>query len=137
MRLTHSTVLLMACLLASASGCAGSITADRWPEYRVVGRVTDPAGVSVAGATVIVRSFWEPLCESTMTAGGPFTTNTAGRYRATFVNGMSEFHGCVDVTIEPPAGRRLLVATRRVTGVFRNADRGDSTVIDVQLAAMP
>ncbi len=137
MRLTLRTILLKAIVLAAMAGCSGSITEDRWPEYRVVGRVTDPAGSSVAGAAVTVRSLWGPTCGSPMSVGGPFRMNSAGRYRGGFGSAVSEFDGCVEVTVEPPAGTRFLAATRRLTGVLLNADRGDSTVIDVQLTALP
>lgn len=137
MSLTRRAVLLMACVIAATAGCSGSITEDRWPVYRVVGRVTDPAGIAVVGAAVSVRSLWGSSCESMMSLGGPFKTNSDGRYRGGFGSAAPEFDGCVEVTVEPPAGTRFLVATRRVIGVQLNADRGDSTVIDVQLTALP
>jgi hypothetical protein len=127
----------MACVIAATAGCSGSITGDRWPEYRVVGHVTDPAGVSVAGAVVWVRSLWGTSCGASMSTAGPFRTNAAGRYRGGFQSGISEFTGCVEVTVEPPAGTRLPVATRSVSGVFHSIDKRDSTVIDVQLTALP
>jgi len=84
-----------------------------------------------------VRSLWGPECNQTMSLGGPFISDSKGRYRGGFGSVASEFGGCVAVTGTPPAGTTLRETTRLVTGVQLNTTRGDSLVVDLQFPVPP
>lgn len=133
----HRTARYLAVALCAVSACTGSITGDRWPVHRVVGRVTGPAGMPVARAAVSIRSLWGPSCDQTMSVGGPFTASSEGRYRGGFPNGASEFSGCVEVWVVPPSGTGFVEVTRRITGVQLSVARGDSLLVDVQVTGQP
>jgi hypothetical protein len=129
--------LVIACLALAAAACGGLVIEDRWPVYRVVGRVTGPSGLALAGVTVSARSLWGAACAETLSLGGPFTTGRDGRYAGGFGSAAGTFDGCVEVTAVAPPGAGLLTTTRRLTDVHLRAERGDSVVVDVQLAAAP
>ena len=117
--------------------CGGSVTEDRWPVHRVMGRVVGPTAAAVTGASVTVRALWGAACDRTMALSGPFITDQTGRYVGGFGDAAGTFDGCIDVTVVPPDRLGLGGTTKRVPDLHLDAARADSVVVNLELAVLP
>ncbi len=101
------------------------------------GRVTDSAGVPIAGAVVTAAGAPGPQCVA-QGAQGVATTDTTGTYTVVDVFfSARDYVGCVRLVVTPPPGSSLAPRTVDSTGVrFRTSPQPpDSVRIDVVLRA--
>jgi hypothetical protein len=101
----HSAVVgtMAALALAACSDFHGDPAAGVF----LYGRVTDTAGASVVGASVLFANTRDATC-ATVAAGGGFVTDSAGDYYWGFFEFGSPHTECIKVVVVPPQGTPLL-----------------------------
>ena len=127
--------VMAASIIATFAACRETMIEDRWPRYRVEGRVTGPTGSTVASATVWLWVYDGPACEDPEVASGPYTTDQGGFYEGSHMDFVGVFSGCIEARVTPPTGAGLDAGSRRIGPV--DLVSGDKVTIDGQLESPP
>jgi hypothetical protein len=133
-------LLAIAAGLLTVTACDGQTTdlpGDHSVVAFVVGSVSDPDGLPVAGATVELTLFRNSVCGGSASVRQPsVSTNNQGQYTAGLGVGLTDpFDGCVDVRIAPPTGSPLTAVERSgiALSFVYDGERPDTAIVSVTL----